>query len=63
MKAVIFNGAKECDLAINAIESALIYELTEHGWEVEPLRLSNMQIATCVGCFGCWVKTPRKLCH
>ena len=47
MKAVIFNGAKDGDLKINAIESALIDELTKRGWEVEPLRLRNLQIASC----------------
>jgi multimeric flavodoxin WrbA len=58
MKAVIFNGAKEGDLTINAIEKTIAHQLTEKGWEVEPIELRNIQIAGCVGCFGCWVKTP-----
>jgi len=58
MKAVIFNGAKKGDLTINSIETALTDQLVEHGWEVEPIELRNMQIAACLGCFGCWVKTP-----
>ena len=58
MKAVIFDGAKEGDLAIDAIETSLINQLSEHGWEVETLRLRTLQIAACLGCFGCWIKTP-----
>ena len=58
MKTVIFDGAKEGDLTIKAIEKSITDQLTEKGWEVEPLELRNMQIAACLGCFGCWVKTP-----
>ena len=58
MKAVIFNGAKEDDLTINAIEKTIADQLTEEGWDVEPLELCNMHIAACAGCFGCWIKTP-----
>ena len=58
MKAVIFNGAREADSVIDAIETSLIKLLTEKGWEVEPIILREKQIAGCLGCFGCWVKTP-----
>ena len=58
MKAVIFNGAKEGDLTIKAIEKNIADQLTKERWEVEPIELRNMQIANCIGCFGCWVKTP-----
>jgi len=27
-------------------------------WDVTDLRLSELTIAPCIGCFGCWVKTP-----
>jgi len=58
MKAVIFNGAKEGDLTIKAIEKTIADQLAKEGWEVEPIELRNMHIANCIGCFGCWVKTP-----
>ena len=58
MKAVIFNGAKEKDSAIDKIESELNIQLTEEGWTVEQIELRNQRIAGCLGCFGCWVKTP-----
>jgi multimeric flavodoxin WrbA len=58
MKAVIFNGEREDNPVIGAIESSLIKVLTEKGWEAEPIALREKQIAGCLGCFGCWVKTP-----
>lgn len=58
MKAVIFNGAKEGDLTIKAIEENIADQLTKENWEVEPIELRDMDIANCVGCFGCWIKTP-----
>ena len=58
MKAIIFNGARGDNPVITAVESSLIKVLTEKGWEVEPIALREKQIAGCLGCFGCWVKTP-----
>jgi len=58
MKAVIFNGAKENDLTIDKIKTELITQLTNMGWTVEPIELRNKRIAGCLGCFGCWIKTP-----
>ena len=58
MKAVIFNGARERDLAIEKIETELITQLTNKSWIVEPIELRNKKIAGCLGCFGCWIKTP-----
>lgn len=58
MKAVIFDGSKEGDLTTKAIEETIVNQLTIKGWEVEPVALRNVQIANCLGCFGCWVKTP-----
>jgi multimeric flavodoxin WrbA len=58
MKAVIFNGTREDNPVIDAIETSLIKLLTEKGWEVESIILREKRIAGCLGCFGCWVKTP-----
>jgi len=58
MKAVIFNGTREENPIINAVEFSLTKLLTDSGWEVEPIRLREKEIAGCLGCFGCWVKTP-----
>jgi multimeric flavodoxin WrbA len=58
MKAVIFNGAKDGDFTLDMIEGAIVGQLTKQRWEVEPIELRCTQIAPCLGCFGCWVKTP-----
>ena len=58
MKAVIFNGAKEGDLTLEGVEKALVDQLTKARWAVEPIELRDTQIAPCLGCFGCWIKTP-----
>jgi multimeric flavodoxin WrbA len=58
MKAIILNGAIEDDLTINTIETFLISKLTEKGWTVEAIELREKQIAGCLGCFGCWIKSP-----
>jgi multimeric flavodoxin WrbA len=58
MKTVIFNGAKEGDMTIKAIEKTIADQLIKKRWEVESIELRTMQIAACLGCFGCWVKTP-----
>jgi multimeric flavodoxin WrbA len=58
MKALILNGARDADPAITAVESSMIKLLRENGWEVEAIALREKNIAGCLGCFGCWVKTP-----
>jgi multimeric flavodoxin WrbA len=40
------------------VETTLASALAGLGWGVERLRLSDLTIAYCKGCFGCWVKTP-----
>ena len=58
MKVVIFDGSREDDLTVNAIETALADRLIAEGWEVEHIELRKKQISGCLGCFCCWVKTP-----
>ncbi len=58
MNAVIFNGAKENNSTTDKIETELKTQLTDKGWTVEPIELCSKKIAGCLGCFGCWIKTP-----
>jgi len=58
MKAVIFNGMKADDALTASVHRMLTQALEAKGWEVEPLLLHQIEIAPCVGCFGCWVQTP-----
>jgi multimeric flavodoxin WrbA len=55
--AVILDGggqAGDCD----AVRGTLSEALEAHGYAVTALALRDMRIAPCMGCFGCWVKTP-----
>jgi multimeric flavodoxin WrbA len=56
MKALVMNGAD--DGSFQTIETALLRELEAKGFTVTALQMREMEIDTCVGCFGCWVKTP-----
>ena len=58
MRAVILNGAFAGDETCTAVETELASALAARGWEVECLRLRDLTIAYCKGCFGCWLKTP-----
>ncbi len=58
MKALIFNGSKEEDASLKITQEAMESELKKMGWQVETLLLHEMNIAPCLGCFGCWIKTP-----
>lgn len=58
MKAVILNGSNENENPLNTWEKSIIESLENHRWQVETVELRNKKLATCIGCFGCWIKTP-----
>ena len=58
MKAVIVNGANADDRILNLAHEKLAEELAKRAWELQYLRLAELHIAPCTGCFTCWVKTP-----
>jgi len=58
MKALIFDGSRKGETAMDPIRTALEKEISDAGWEVETLPLRDMDIAPCTGCFKCWTKTP-----
>jgi multimeric flavodoxin WrbA len=58
MRAVILNGALPGDQTCAAVETELTSALAGLGWDADCLRLRDLTIAYCKGCFGCWVKTP-----
>ena len=57
METVILNGARNGDLMVDAVSEVLASALQSSG-EVEVFKLREIKIADCLGCFGCWVKTP-----
>ena len=58
MRATILNGATRDDAPTHRVAAALTDLLQAQGCDVEQIRLEELDIAPCLGCFGCWVKTP-----
>ncbi len=58
MKALILNGSGVDDDRLTPVEKVITEKLISAGWEVEAVALSDKKIAGCLGCFGCWLKTP-----
>lgn len=58
MKVLILNGSKEGNDLLNTSQEVIEEELKGMGWQVDSLLLREMDIAPCLGCFECWVKTP-----
>lgn len=58
MRAVILNGAAGDDAAAGSVYQTLTDLLRQAGWTVDEFILQDMNIAPCLGCFGCWTKTP-----
>jgi len=58
MKALVLDGSKKDDNTLNTTRKFVEEELKEAGWESTSLTLRDIDIAPCLGCFGCWIKTP-----
>jgi multimeric flavodoxin WrbA len=58
MKALILNGEELDGLSLNHISENIKEELIACEFEVEEILLKEKEIADCLGCFDCWVKTP-----
>lgn len=56
MDIVVFDGKIEKTELSDLVESELRARLKEHN--VDWVNLSQKHIKPCMGCFGCWVKTP-----
>jgi multimeric flavodoxin WrbA len=55
---VILNGAPPGGDYLAPILAVLIDVLRGNGAEVQTFTLRNIELAHCIGCFGCWVETP-----
>lgn len=58
MQAVILNGARAGESPVDGVHETLARALKDRGWQATSLRLRDIPIAYCQGCFECWVKTP-----
>ena len=57
-RALILDGSAAGDALAPEALGALRAELGKRGHESEVVTLCEMDIAPCLGCFGCWVRSP-----
>jgi multimeric flavodoxin WrbA len=60
MKALVLNGSENEESTVNTVSDYLVDSLRRDNHKVEVMVLRNEKIAPCLGCFGCWIKTPGK---
>ncbi len=58
MKATILNGARDGEDRIDLVQATITAHLKDQGVDVRAYTLRDHKIAYCIGCFGCWIKTP-----
>ena len=58
MKALVLNGVGKNTQHLDNIGETIMRELRSLQWKVESILLCDIEIAPCMGCFGCWVQTP-----
>jgi len=58
VKALVLNGVGNNTQHLDRIGEIIMRELRSLRWEAENLILRDIEIAPCMGCFGCWVQTP-----
>ncbi len=63
MRIVVLNGNSERDCApFDGLLNRLATMLESGGHRVSLLNLRELDIRPCMGCFGCWFKTPGECC-
>ncbi|MBN2435835.1 MAG: flavodoxin family protein [Spirochaetes bacterium] len=64
MKIAVFNcNSDQSKTVVDWAAEKLEQMLIKSGHEVEVLLLRDKNIKDCIGCFGCWVKTPGVCVH
>lgn len=58
MKALILDGSLKEDKNMAIVNRSTEEILAKYGYEVESVLLNEKKIGECLGCFGCWIKTP-----
>lgn len=57
-RALVLDGRRNDEVTLAAIHQILLESLATAGWTLDDWPLRDADISWCVGCFGCWVKTP-----
>lgn len=58
MKALVLDGGREGDALTPIAVLGMCLALEGRGADVEHVKLRELAIAPCTGCFGCWTRTP-----
>lgn len=58
MKALILDGSVDRDPLVTQARKVLVDHLVCLDWQVDVLSLRELEIRHCLGCIGCWIKTP-----
>jgi multimeric flavodoxin WrbA len=58
MKALVLNSSIDEKSAVNTVSDYLVDFLRINDHEADVMVLRNEKMASCLGCFGCWLKTP-----
>jgi hypothetical protein len=57
-QVTILNGSTGVDDRTDEVAEVLDAQFAGRGWRVIRRRTADLRIAPCLGCFGCWVRTP-----
>ncbi|HVO37336.1 MAG TPA: flavodoxin family protein [Candidatus Acidoferrum sp.] len=60
MKALVLNGSETEGSIVNKVSDYLVDFLRIDNNDVDVMVLRNENIGPCLGCFGCWLRTPGK---
>ena len=58
MKAVILDGSRTEDDSLNLLSEIVMSVVERYGYQVDNITLRHEKIGSCMGCFGCWLRTP-----
>ncbi|HOZ49221.1 MAG TPA: NAD(P)H-dependent oxidoreductase [Candidatus Hydrogenedentes bacterium] len=58
MKVTILNGARTAEDGLDGVQAEVVGLVERAGHQVTSFLLREIDIAYCLGCFGCWVRTP-----
>lgn len=58
MKAYILSDGEYATDQLEKLDALVKRVLAERGFAITEKRLAPMELDYCMGCFGCWIKTP-----
>ena len=60
MKTLVLNGSETDESIVNKVSDYLVDFLRINDNDVDVMVLRDENIGPCLGCFGCWLRTPGK---